>query len=155
MFNDKEWKELTDDRLGIPDIPFNIAEELAKYGNKNLKELRKAVMTSYLPDNVPYDSGQHYDLEWIQTSIRTIVGLYENDDSPFKRKQYEHWYTVALFGACIDVAYRDATLGTDIKRFHLLFGIIIKSIVILLHINVNFLQIGRSIICKLKPKEPY
>lgn len=46
-------------------------------------------MTSYLPDNVPYDSSQHHDLEWIQTSIRTIVGL------------YEYWYTVALFGACI------------------------------------------------------
>ena len=74
-------------------------------------------MTSYLPDNVPYDSSQHYDLEWIQTSIRTIVGLYENDDSPFKRNQYEYWYTVALLGACIDVAYRDALLGTDVKRF--------------------------------------
>ncbi|CAI2194631.1 18378_t:CDS:2, partial [Funneliformis geosporum] len=31
-------------------------------------------------------------------------------------EQYEYWYTVALFGACIDVAYRDAKLGTDVKR---------------------------------------
>jgi hypothetical protein len=85
LFNDEEWKELTDDRLGIPDVPSNIATEIAKYGNKSLRELRNAVMTSYLPDNVPYDSSQHYDLEWIQTSIRTIVGLYENDNSLFKR----------------------------------------------------------------------
>ena len=117
MFSDEEWKELTDDRLGIPNVPSNIATEIAKYGNKSLRELRNAVMTSYLPDNVPYDSSQHYDLEWIQTSIRTIVSLYENDDSPFKRNQYEYWYTFALFGACIDVAYRDAKLRTDVKRF--------------------------------------
>ncbi|CAG8496693.1 7546_t:CDS:2, partial [Scutellospora calospora] len=115
LFDDEEWKELTEDRLGIPDVPLNIAKEIARYGNKDLKELRKTIMTSYLPNDVPYDNNQHYDLEWIQTSIRTIVSLYQNDDSPLQRNQYEYWYTIALFGVCIDVAYRDAKLGTDVK----------------------------------------
>ncbi|RGB27584.1 hypothetical protein C1646_768942 [Rhizophagus diaphanus] len=50
----------------IPDVPSNIAEEIVKYGNKNLRELRKEVLMLYLPDNIPYDSSQHHDLEWIQ-----------------------------------------------------------------------------------------
>ncbi|CAG8631804.1 7675_t:CDS:10, partial [Funneliformis caledonium] len=79
LFNDEEWMELTKDHLGIS--RFHIASEIAKYGNKTLKQLREVVMKSYLPSNVSYDNYQHSDLEWIQIAIRIIVHLYENDDS--------------------------------------------------------------------------
>ncbi|KAG9290229.1 hypothetical protein G9A89_022205 [Geosiphon pyriformis] len=116
LFSEEEWKELTKDQLGIPVVPLDIAKEVSKYGNKDLKELREAIMTSYLPRDVPYDHNQHYDLEWIHMAIRTIVNLYENDDSPLQRNHYEYWYTIALFGACIDFAFNDSRLGTSIKR---------------------------------------
>ena len=109
--------ELTKDRLGIPQVPLDIASEIAKYGNKNLKQLREAVMKSYLSSNVFYDNDQHSDLEWIQMVIRTIIHLYENDDSPLQRNHYEYWYTIAFFGTCIDILFRDSKLGTDVKRF--------------------------------------
>ncbi|RIA93479.1 hypothetical protein C1645_819336 [Glomus cerebriforme] len=116
LFNDEEWMELTKDHLGIPQVPLDIASEIAKYGNKNLKQLREAVMKSYLPSNVSYDNDQHSDLEWIQMAIRTIIHLYENDDSPLQRNHYEYWYTIAFFGTCIDILFRDSKLGTDVKR---------------------------------------
>ncbi|CAG8662328.1 11465_t:CDS:2, partial [Funneliformis mosseae] len=49
LFNDEEWMELTKDHLGIPQVPLDIASEIAKYGNKTLKLLREVVMKSYLP----------------------------------------------------------------------------------------------------------
>ncbi|CAI2192695.1 5983_t:CDS:2, partial [Funneliformis geosporum] len=116
LFNDEEWTELTKDHFGIPQVPLDIAREIAKYGNKNLKQLREIVMKSFLPDNVSYDNDLHSDLEWIQMTIRTIVHLFENEDSPLQRNHYEYWYTIAFFGICIDILFRDSKLGTDVKR---------------------------------------
>ncbi|KAF0399780.1 c2h2-type zinc finger transcription factor [Gigaspora margarita] len=116
LFTETEWKELTDDRLGVPSIPVDIAKELSTYKKKTLEELRKVSMTSYLQDNVKYNIHQHYDNEWIQLAVRNLVNLYENTDCPLMRNQYEDWYTVALFGSCLDFCFRDMRLGTDIKR---------------------------------------
>ncbi|CAG8504367.1 10506_t:CDS:2, partial [Scutellospora calospora] len=87
LFIDSEWKELTKDRIGVPIILHDIIKELAKYKK-----------------------------EWIQLAIRTLVNLYENMNSSLIRTQYEHWFTVALLGTCIDFCLRDIRLGTDIKR---------------------------------------
>ncbi|CAI2197966.1 17774_t:CDS:2, partial [Funneliformis geosporum] len=116
LFSKTEWEELTVDRLGVPPIPQDIAKELSRYGTKTLGELRKVVMTPYLQDKVTYDVQQHCELEWIQMAVRTLVNLYENIDSPLVRNQYEDWFTVALFGACIDLCMRNGQLGTDVKR---------------------------------------
>ncbi|RGB21728.1 hypothetical protein C1646_731896 [Rhizophagus diaphanus] len=116
LFTETEWKELIEDRLGLPVNPAHIAKELSKYAKKTLRELRQIVMTPYLQDYVEYDAQQHYDLEWIQTSVRTLTNLYENTDHPLARSHYEDWFTVALFGSCIDFCMRDMRLGTDIKR---------------------------------------
>ncbi|CAG8658670.1 11305_t:CDS:2, partial [Racocetra persica] len=116
LFTEIEWQELTVDRLGVPPIPTDIAKKLSTYKKKTLKELREVSMTSYLRDNVKYNIHQHYDDEWIQLSIRNLVNLYENTDCPLMRNHYEDWYTVALFGSCIDFCFRDMWLGTDIKR---------------------------------------
>jgi hypothetical protein len=107
---------LTDDRLGVPSIPADIAKELSKYGKKTLEEFREVSMTSYLRDNAKYNVHQHYDNEWIQMSVRNLVNLYENTDFPLARSHYEDWFTVALFGSCIDFCMRDMRLGTDVKR---------------------------------------
>ncbi|RIA83882.1 hypothetical protein C1645_860121 [Glomus cerebriforme] len=114
--HEMEWEELTVDRLGVPSIPQDIAKELARYGKKSLGKLRKIVTTPYLQDGVTYDVQQHYDLEWIQLAVRALVNLYENTDSPLVRNQYEDWFTVALFGACIDTCMRNAQLSTDVNR---------------------------------------
>jgi len=116
LFTDLEWKELTEDRIGIPFISRDIALELAKYGKNTLEDLRTAVMKSYLEDGEKYDVRKHYDQEWVQLAMRMLANLYENVDSPLTRTQYEDWFTVALFGACIDFLIRDHQLGTDIKR---------------------------------------
>ncbi|CAG8818998.1 2114_t:CDS:2, partial [Cetraspora pellucida] len=64
-----------------------------------------------------YDIRKHYDKEWIQMSMRTLCNLYENTDSPMIRCQCEDWYTVAIFGSCIDFCVRDTQLGTAfVKR---------------------------------------
>ena len=39
LFTDVEWKELTEDRIGIPSISHDIAVELAKYGKNTLEDL--------------------------------------------------------------------------------------------------------------------
>lgn len=65
-------------------------------------------MTPYLQDDIEYDAQQHYDMEWIQTSLRTLTNLYENTDHPLARSHYEDWFTVALFGSCIDFCMRYA-----------------------------------------------
>ncbi|CAH1768991.1 11721_t:CDS:2, partial [Entrophospora sp. SA101] len=36
LFNDDEWRELTNDRIGIPTIPDEIAKELSKYAKNSL-----------------------------------------------------------------------------------------------------------------------
>ncbi|CAG8722892.1 8006_t:CDS:2, partial [Cetraspora pellucida] len=115
LFTDTEWNELTKDRIGVPSVPRDIAEELAKYGSKTLKELRTKVMKSYLKDEEEYDVQKHYNREWIQMTMRTLCNLFENIDTPLVRTQYEDWFTVAFFGTCIDFCVRDAQLGTDIK----------------------------------------
>ncbi|RHZ58793.1 hypothetical protein Glove_368g40 [Diversispora epigaea] len=116
LFTDEEWNELTKDRIGVPSFPRDIAEELAKYGSKTLKELRIKVMKSFLKEEEEYDVHKHYNQEWIQMTMRTLCNLFENVDTPLVRTQYEDWFTVALFGTCIDFCIRDAQLGTDIKR---------------------------------------
>jgi hypothetical protein len=90
---------------------------MAKYGKKTVEELRTIVMTTYLKDEETYDFRKHYNKEWIQVAMRALCNLYENTDCPLIRNQYEDWYTVALFGSCIDFCFRDSQLGTDIKRF--------------------------------------
>ncbi|CAG8682391.1 6863_t:CDS:2, partial [Ambispora gerdemannii] len=115
LFTDEEWNELTKDRIGVPSFPRDIAEELAKYGSKTLKELRAKVMKSYLKEE-EYDVHKHYNQEWIQMTMRTLCNLFENIDTPLVKTQYEDWFTVALFGTCIDFCIRDAQLGTDVKR---------------------------------------
>lgn len=102
--------------MGLPTNPAHIVKELSKYAKKTLRELRQTVMTSYLQDDVEYDAQQHYDMEWIQTSVRTLTNLYENTDHPLARSHYDDWFTVALFGSCIDFCMRDMRLRTDIKR---------------------------------------
>nr|CAG8453938.1 5251_t:CDS:2 [Entrophospora candida] len=72
LFNDDEWRELTNDRIGIPTIPDEIAKELSKYAKNSLKELHDIVMNSYLECGINYDVKKHYDLEWIQITIRTL-----------------------------------------------------------------------------------
>ncbi|CAG8584893.1 2685_t:CDS:10 [Diversispora eburnea] len=116
LFTDEEWNELTKDRIEVPSFPRDIAEELAKYGSKSLKELRTKVMKSYLKEEEEYDVHKHYNREWIQMTMRTLCNLYENVDTPLVRTQYEDWFTVALFGTCIDFCIRDAQLGTDTSR---------------------------------------
>ncbi|CAG8547309.1 10162_t:CDS:2 [Diversispora eburnea] len=116
LFTDEEWNELTKDRIGVPSFPRDIAEELAKYGSKTLKELRTKVMKSYLKEEEEYDVHKHYNQEWIQMTMRTLCNLFENIDTPLVKTQYEDWFTVALFGTCIDFCIRDAQLGTDVKR---------------------------------------
>ncbi|RHZ44567.1 hypothetical protein Glove_718g6 [Diversispora epigaea] len=118
LFTDEEWNELTKDRIGVPAFPRDVAEELAKYGSKTLKELRTKVMKSYLKNEEEYDVHKHYNQEWIQMTMRTLCNLFENIDTPLVRTQYEDWFTVALFGTCIDFCIRDAQLGTDVKRFY-------------------------------------
>ncbi|CAB4378458.1 unnamed protein product [Rhizophagus irregularis] len=86
LFTQTEWNELTEDRIRIPGVPREIGEEL------------------------------HYNQEWIQMAVRTLVNLYENIDAPLIRNQYENWFTVAFFGTCIDLCMRDIQLCTDIKR---------------------------------------
>ncbi|CAG8471470.1 24283_t:CDS:2, partial [Gigaspora rosea] len=49
-------------------------------------------------------------------SVRALVNLYENTDSPLVRNQFKNWFTVALIGPCIGMCMRTAQLGTDIKR---------------------------------------
>jgi hypothetical protein len=78
-------------------------------------------MTSYLEDGEKYDAHKHHDQEWIQLAMRILVNLYENVDSPLTRTQYEDWFTVALFGTCIDFFIRDHQLGTDIKRLAIFY----------------------------------
>lgn len=112
---------MTDDRLGVPSIPADIAKELSKYVKTTLEEFREVSMSSYLQDNAKYNVHQHYDYEWIQMSVRSLVNLYENTDCPLTRYHYEDWYTVALFGSCIDFCFRDLRLGTDIKRSFITF----------------------------------
>ncbi|KAF0530556.1 c2h2-type zinc finger transcription factor [Gigaspora margarita] len=114
--DETEWDELTSDRLGIPSLPQEIAKELARYAKNSLKKLCKIVNTPYLQDGVDYDVQQHYNLEWIQMSIRALVNLYENVDLPLVRNQSEDWFTVFLFGTCIDMCMRNVQLGTDVKR---------------------------------------
>ncbi|CAG8828802.1 12908_t:CDS:2, partial [Gigaspora margarita] len=112
LFNyvkDKDYEE-------VPPLPQEIAKELSRYGKKSLEELRKIANTPYLQDGVVYNVQQHYDLEWIQMSVRALVNLYENMDSPLVRNQYEDWFTVALLGTCIDMCMRTAQLGTDVRR---------------------------------------
>ena len=111
-------ERINKDRIGVPPVPHDIAKELTKYGKKTLKELRAVVLTPYLKEKEEYDVNKHYELEWIQMALRTLCNLYENVDAPLIRKQYEDWFTVALFGACIDFCIRDIQLGTDIKRFN-------------------------------------
>ncbi|CAI2189013.1 15020_t:CDS:2, partial [Funneliformis geosporum] len=98
LFDEEEWKELTKDKIGVPSIPCDIAKELAKYGKKREE----------------YDVNKHHGQEWIQMAMRTLCNLYGNVDAPLIRSQYEDWFTVALFGTCIDFCIRE--LGTDIKR---------------------------------------
>ncbi|CAG8697666.1 936_t:CDS:2, partial [Funneliformis caledonium] len=114
LFDEEEWKELTKDKIGVPSIPCDIAKELAKYGKKTLKELRAIVMVPYLKEGEEYDVNKHHGQEWIQMAMRTLCNLYGNVDAPLIRSQYEDWFTVALFGTCIDFCIRE--LGTDIKR---------------------------------------
>ncbi|CAG8530416.1 17627_t:CDS:10, partial [Acaulospora morrowiae] len=114
LFTDSEWKELTEDRIGVPIISHDIAKELARYEKNTLEGLRIVTMTSFLKEK--YDIRKHYDKEWIQLAVRTLVNLYENIDAPLIRAQCEHWYTVALLGTCIDFCLRDIRLGTDVKR---------------------------------------
>ncbi|CAI2190887.1 20376_t:CDS:2 [Funneliformis geosporum] len=117
LFTKTEWDELTEDRIRIPAVPREIGEELVRYGKqKTLSELRNSVLTSYLQDGTIYDINKHYDKEWIQMAVRTLVNLYENIDAPLIRNQYENWFTVAFFGTCIDLCMRDIQLCTDIKR---------------------------------------
>ncbi|CAG8736910.1 13592_t:CDS:10, partial [Acaulospora morrowiae] len=115
LFTDVEWKELTKDRIGVSPVPCDIIKELMKYGNKTLEEIRTIVMTTYLKDGEKYNVHKHYDQEWIQMAMRTLCNLYENIDAPLIRNQYEDWFTIALFGTCIDFCIRDIRLGTDIK----------------------------------------
>ncbi|POG75804.1 hypothetical protein GLOIN_2v1838532 [Rhizophagus irregularis DAOM 181602=DAOM 197198] len=91
LYTETEWKELIKDRLGLPINPAHIAKELSKYAKKTLRELRQIVMTPYLQDDIEYDAQQHYDMEWIQTSLRTLTNLYENTDHPLARSHYEDW----------------------------------------------------------------
>ncbi|CAI2184769.1 8552_t:CDS:2 [Funneliformis geosporum] len=116
LFDEEEWKELTKDPIGIPPVPHEIAKELTKYGKNTLKELRAVVMAPYLKEKEEYDVNKHYEQEWIQMALRTLCNLYENVVAPLIRSQYEDWFTVALFGTCIDFCIRDIQLGTDIKR---------------------------------------
>ncbi|PKC00870.1 hypothetical protein RhiirA5_365382, partial [Rhizophagus irregularis] len=116
LFTDEEWKELTEDRIGVPSVPSDIVKEMARYGKKTVEELRITVMTTYLKDKERYDICKHFNQEWVQMTMRTLCNLYENVDSPLIRSQYEDWYTIALFGTCIDFCMRDIQLGTDIKR---------------------------------------
>ncbi|RIB18984.1 hypothetical protein C2G38_2036455 [Gigaspora rosea] len=115
LFDEEEWKELTKDPIGIPPISHEIAKE-NEVQKKSLKELRAVVMEPYLKEKEEYDVNKHYEQEWTQMALRTLCNLYENVDAPLISSQYEDWFTITLFGTCIDFCFRDIQLSTDIKR---------------------------------------
>ncbi|CAB5389374.1 unnamed protein product [Rhizophagus irregularis] len=79
LFTDEEWKELTEDRIGVPSVPSDIVKEMARYGKKTVEELRITVMTTYLKDKERYDICKHFNQEWVQMTMRTLCNLYENE----------------------------------------------------------------------------
>ena len=78
-------------------------------------------MKTYLKNDENYDTNLHYDYEWVHLSVRSIINLWENKDSPLAHPQYENWYSVNLFGSCLDFCFRDFKLGTDVKRLLFFF----------------------------------
>lgn len=43
-------------------------------------------MISYLESGIGYDIKKHYDFEWIQIAVRTLVNLYEKHKSEVNMK---------------------------------------------------------------------
>ena len=70
-------EELTLDKLNLPSLLQDILKKLARYGKISLGELCKIATTPHLQYEVIYDVQQHYDLKWIQMSVRALVNLYE------------------------------------------------------------------------------
>lgn len=68
------------------------------YNKSTLQDIHSDIMRSYLKEGEVYDPSLHYDKEWVHGSIRTIVNLWENRDSPLARIQYENWYFGNMFG---------------------------------------------------------
>ena len=80
MFTDKEWNELTKNRIGVPSIPHDIVTELAKYESETLKKLHAKAMKLYLNEGERYTVSAYYNKEWIQIATRSLCNLYENAD---------------------------------------------------------------------------
>ncbi|CAJ0910269.1 11035_t:CDS:1, partial [Entrophospora sp. SA101] len=108
-----EWDELTQENLEAFEIPDDILEHLKFYNQDTMEGVRSKLMKPYLKNDENYDTNSNYDYEWIHLSIRSVINLWENKDSPLSRTQYENWYSVNLFGSRLDFCFRDYKLGTD------------------------------------------
>ncbi|CAG8533772.1 5223_t:CDS:2 [Cetraspora pellucida] len=115
LFSEEDWIELTKKPL-LPSVEYEVGKELAKYMKENLTELRQEIMCNFLKEGEVYDPKEHYLKEWIQLTLRHLCNLYENPSAPLCREQYEDWFTVNLFGICIDFLMRHPRMSTDTKR---------------------------------------
>ncbi|CAJ0640918.1 1591_t:CDS:2, partial [Entrophospora sp. SA101] len=115
LFTKQEWDELTQENLEAFEIPDDILEHLKFYNQDTMEGVRSKLMKPYLKNDENYDTNSNYDYEWIHLSIRSVINLWENKDSPLSRTQYENWYSVNLFGSRLDFCFRDYKLGTDVK----------------------------------------
>ncbi|CAJ0627258.1 7873_t:CDS:2 [Entrophospora sp. SA101] len=99
LFTKQEWDELTQENLEAFEIPDDILEHLKFYNQDTMEGVRSKLMKPYLKNDENYDTNSNYDYEWIHLSIRSVINLWENKDSPLSRTQYENWYSVNLFGS--------------------------------------------------------
>ncbi|CAJ0927109.1 14671_t:CDS:2 [Entrophospora sp. SA101] len=115
LFTKQEWDELTQENLEAFEIPDDILEHLKFYNQDTMEGVRSKLMKPYLKNDENYDTNSNYDYEWIHLSIRSVINLWENKDSPLSRTQYENWYSVNLFGSRLDFCFRTVK-DLDIKN---------------------------------------
>ena len=115
IFDLDDWEYISTIKTE-PAVPEFVIDIICGYYCKSLKKLREKAMKPYLNADEEYDPKKHFIHEHIQMAIRTICSLWENPSNPLARRQYEHWYTVNLFGIVFDFCFRDPVLQTDVKR---------------------------------------
>ncbi|CAG8813346.1 41774_t:CDS:2 [Gigaspora margarita] len=115
LFLEEEWKEITTSvAKDKPKLENSLVNLLKKYTVDDVERLRDVLFEPFIPNGCKYDRKHHFDLDFINSSYRGILRLWEMEENPIIDSLLEGWYEMNMWSRVIDPAFDN--LNIDLVR---------------------------------------
>lgn len=117
-FTRREWEEILQQVPALPPVDTVLVDSLVRFDRvRTVERLREVISTtSFLPPDTNYDRAIHFNAEWAEMVIRSVLILLETDTNPLSAKTHaEDWFSMQIWAPIIDKCFIGIP-GMEVQR---------------------------------------